>query len=54
MQTNSPPNIPLVDMTLRQLRRVASVLGVSRYSRMRKDQLLASILEKQGTVTVER
>jgi uncharacterized protein len=50
MQTNSPPNIPLVDMTLRQLRRVASVLGVSRYSRMRKDQLLASILEKQGTV----
>jgi uncharacterized protein len=50
MQTNSPPNIPLVDMTLRQLRRVASVLGVSRYSRMRKDQLLASIVEKQGTV----
>jgi uncharacterized protein len=37
-------------MTLRQLRRVASALGVSRYSRMRKDQLLASILEKQGTV----
>jgi uncharacterized protein len=43
-------NIPLSEMTLRQLRRVASVLGVSRYSRMRKDQLLASIVEKQGTV----
>jgi uncharacterized protein len=35
-------------MTLRQLRRVASVVGVSRYSRMRKDQLLSSILQKQG------
>jgi uncharacterized protein len=43
-------NVPLSEMTLRQLRRVASALGVSRYSRMRKDQLLASILEKQGTV----
>ena len=40
--------IPLEDMTLRQLRRVASAVGVSRYSRMRKDQLLSSILEKQG------
>jgi uncharacterized protein len=39
---------PLEDMTLRQLRRVASALGVSRYSRMRKDQLLESILAKQG------
>ena len=39
--------IPLEDMTLRQLRRVASAVGVSRYSRMRKDQLLSSILEKQ-------
>jgi uncharacterized protein len=46
----TPTNIPLVEMTLRQLRRVASVLGVSRYSRMRKDQLLSSILEKQGLV----
>ncbi len=34
---------PLEEMTLRQLRRVASEYGVSRYSRMRKSQLLASI-----------
>ncbi|MBL1178537.1 DUF4912 domain-containing protein [Pantanalinema sp. GBBB05] len=34
---------PLEEMTLRQLRRVASECGVSRYSRMRKDQLLAAI-----------
>jgi uncharacterized protein len=40
--------VPLEDMTLRQLRRVASAVGVSRYSRMRKDQLLSSILSKQG------
>ncbi len=38
---------PLADMTLRQLRRVASEYGVSRYSRMRKEQLLASIQEIQ-------
>jgi uncharacterized protein len=36
---------PLEEMTLRQLRRVASAYGVSRYSRMRKSQLLAAILE---------
>ncbi len=36
---------PLEEMTLRQLRRVASEYGVSRYSRMRKDQLLESIQE---------
>jgi len=36
---------PLEEMTLRQLRRVASEYGVSRYSRMRKSQLLASIQE---------
>jgi uncharacterized protein len=36
---------PLEEMTLRQLRRVASTYGVSRYSRMRKSQLLAAILE---------
>ncbi|MBE9031665.1 DUF4912 domain-containing protein [filamentous cyanobacterium LEGE 11480] len=41
-------SLPLTEMTLRQLRRVASLLGISRYSRMRKDQLLASIVEKQG------
>jgi hypothetical protein len=38
---------PLEDMTLRQLRKVASEYGVSRYSRMRKDQLLAAIEEIQ-------
>ena len=40
---------PLEEMTLRQLRKVASELGISRYSRMRKSQLLASINEKQRT-----
>lgn len=40
MATERPP---LDEMTLRQLRRVASECGVSRYSRMRKDQLLDSI-----------
>ncbi|MBW4668844.1 MAG: DUF4912 domain-containing protein [Cyanomargarita calcarea GSE-NOS-MK-12-04C] len=40
---------PLEEMTLRQLRKVASEYGVSRYSRMRKDQLLASVLEVQHT-----
>jgi hypothetical protein len=40
---------PLEEMTLRQLRRVASEYGVSRYSRMRKDQLLNSIQEIQRT-----
>lgn len=39
--------ISLLEMTLRQLRRIASELGISRYSRMRKDQLLASIQERQ-------
>lgn len=34
---------PFEEMTLRQLRRVASEYSVSRYSRMRKDQLLASV-----------
>ncbi|KAM3103483.1 DUF4912 domain-containing protein [Phormidesmis sp. 146-12] len=46
MATERPP---LEEMTLRQLRRVASEYGVSRYSRMRKDQLLASIEEIQRT-----
>lgn len=36
---------PLKEMTLRQLRRVASEYKISRYSRMRKSQLLASIEE---------
>ena len=34
---------PLEEMTLRQLRRVASEYNVSRYSRMRKAQLLAEV-----------
>jgi len=38
---------PLDDLTLRQLRRVASEYGVSRYSRMRKDQLISAIQEIQ-------
>ncbi|PSB28014.1 DUF4912 domain-containing protein [Stenomitos frigidus] len=48
---------PLEDMTLRQLRRVASEYGVSRYSRMRKEQLLDSIQEiqrSQGSSTPGR
>ncbi|MGB8701231.1 MAG: DUF4912 domain-containing protein [Thermosynechococcaceae cyanobacterium] len=38
---------PLEEMTLRQLRRVASRYGISRYSRMRKDQLLSAIQDIQ-------
>lgn len=38
---------PLEEMTLRQLRRVASECTISRYSRMRKSQLLAAIQEVQ-------
>ncbi|MFN5963782.1 MAG: Rho termination factor N-terminal domain-containing protein, partial [Pseudanabaena sp.] len=34
---------PLEEMTLRQLRKVAAELEISRYSRMRKSQLLADI-----------
>lgn len=34
---------PLEEMTLRQLRKVASEFGVSRYSRMRKSQLVVAI-----------
>ena len=41
------PSIPLEEMTLRQLRRVASEYEVSRYSRMRKVQLVAAIQQKQ-------
>ncbi|MFM6191980.1 DUF4912 domain-containing protein, partial [Planktothrix sp.] len=39
---------PLEDMTLRQLRKVASEYGISRYSRMRKSQLLEAIQEIQS------
>ncbi|MGB3694929.1 MAG: DUF4912 domain-containing protein [Spirulinaceae cyanobacterium] len=37
---------PLEEMTLRQLRRVASEYNVSRYSRMRKAQLLAELQKR--------
>jgi hypothetical protein len=40
---------PLDDMTLRQLRRVASEYGISSYSRMRKSQLLAAIQQVERT-----
>jgi X-X-X-Leu-X-X-Gly heptad repeat protein len=40
---------PLEEMTLRQLRKVASVYNISRYSRMRKDQLLTAIKDVQHT-----
>lgn len=42
-----PQNTPLEEMTLRQLRRVASYYEVSRYSRMRKVELVAAIKQKQ-------
>ncbi|NJN38139.1 MAG: DUF4912 domain-containing protein [Acaryochloridaceae cyanobacterium CSU_3_4] len=48
----SPEQLPLEQMTLRQLRRVASRYGVSRYSRMRKDQLLESIRVAQQNATL--
>jgi len=41
--------LPLEEMTLRQLRKIASEYGISRYSRMRKEQLLTSIQEAQKT-----
>lgn len=40
---------PLEEMTLRQLRKVASEYSISRYSRMRKSQLLAEIQKVQHT-----
>lgn len=39
---------PLEEMTLRQLRKVASSYNISRYSRMRKSQLLEAILNIEG------
>lgn len=41
------PIMPLEEMTLRQLRRVASEYEVSRYSRMRKVELVEAIKQKQ-------
>lgn len=45
---------PLEDMTLRQLRKVASEYNVSRYSRMRKAQLLSAIqhIENQESTPI--
>ena len=40
---------PLEEMTLRQLRKVASEFSISRYSRMRKSQLLSEIQKVQQT-----
>jgi uncharacterized protein len=45
---------PLEEMTLRQLRRVASEYKISRYSRMRKSQLLTSIREAIKNTEQER
>lgn len=45
---------PLEEMTLRQLRRVASEYKISRYSRMRKAQLLTSIREAINKTEQER
>ncbi|TVQ47694.1 MAG: DUF4912 domain-containing protein [Gloeocapsa sp. DLM2.Bin57] len=48
---------PLEEMTLRQLRKVASECSISRYSRMRKSQLLAEIqkvLQEKITRTSSR
>ncbi|MEY2833372.1 MAG: hypothetical protein RLZZ574_2631 [Cyanobacteriota bacterium] len=45
---------PLEEMTLRQLRKVASEYKISRYSRMRKSQLLTSIREAIRNTEQER
>ncbi|MEY2832345.1 MAG: hypothetical protein RLZZ574_1603 [Cyanobacteriota bacterium] len=45
---------PLEEMTLRQLRKVASEYKISRYSRMRKSQLLTSIREAIKNTEQER
>lgn len=45
--SSQPPNLLLEEMTLRQLRRVASEYEVSRYSRMRKVELVEAIKQKQ-------
>lgn len=49
--------LPLEEMTLRQLRRVASEYNISRYSRMRKEQLLASVqkaMKEQASIDLSR
>jgi uncharacterized protein len=45
---------PLEEMTLRQLRRVASEYSVSRYSRMRKSQLLEEIRKAKQSQKLPR
>jgi uncharacterized protein len=45
---------PIEEMTLRQLRKVASECKISRYSRMRKSQLLTSIREAIKNTEQER
>lgn len=45
--SSQPENVSLEEMTLRQLRRVASHYEVSRYSRMRKVELVAAIKRKK-------
>lgn len=44
----SKENPPLEEMTLRQMRKVASLLNIPRYSRMRKAQLLSAIKAKES------
>ncbi len=44
---------PLEDMTLRQLRRVASECQVSRYSRMRKSELLKAIQDAERAQSLQ-
>lgn len=46
----SKQRLPVEEMTLRQLRKVASDLNIPRYSRMRKAQLLSAIQVKQREV----
>ncbi len=43
----TPQRPPLEEMTLRQLRRVASACSVSRYSRMRKSELQEAIIQAE-------
>ncbi|HEY9887265.1 MAG TPA: DUF4912 domain-containing protein, partial [Candidatus Obscuribacterales bacterium] len=47
----SPSNLSLDEMTLRQLRKVASEYEVSRYSRMRKSELIDAIMAAQARRT---
>ncbi len=50
----STENTPLAEMTLRQLRRVASSYSISRYSRMRKAQLLEEIRKIERSQTIDQ